>query len=103
MYCLRSELVADQRFDLPPTFENLVFLAIGMVLLFSLVLAICMFEQSGYPMGFATASAVCGGALSIFIIMRWKTSVVLRALTALGVLLASNFYLVNLSFLLPSA
>ena len=44
MYCLRIELVADQPSHMPPDVENLVFLVIGLVLLYSLVLALCIYE-----------------------------------------------------------
>ncbi|MFJ3449667.1 hypothetical protein ACIPM0_15810 [Pseudomonas sichuanensis] len=75
MYYLISGLREDQSFDIPPTLVNMIFLLVGMVLLFSLVLALCMFEQFGSRMSFVVAAAVCVCALSVFFVMRKQAKV----------------------------
>lgn len=72
MYCLRSELVADQSLDLPPTVENIIFLVVGMVLLHSLVLALCIFERINFGWSLTIASSVCACGLTIYFITRSK-------------------------------
>lgn len=73
MYCLRSELVADQSLDLPPTIENIIFLMVGMVLLHSLVLALCIFEKVSFGWSLTIASSVCACGLTVYFITRAKS------------------------------
>ena len=75
MHCLRSELAHHEPLDLPPTAENLLFLGIGMVLLFSLVLALCIFERLTIATSFGIASGACGCALVLYGLTRAKAKV----------------------------
>lgn len=72
MYCLRIELVADQPSHMPPDVENLVFLVIGLVLLYSLVLALCIYERTSLGQSFAIASGVCASSLALYVLTREK-------------------------------
>lgn len=72
MHCLRSEFAHHEPLDLPPAAENLLFLVIGMVLLFSLVLALCIFEQLHIGASFGIASGACGSALVLYGLTREK-------------------------------
>ncbi|GHS84199.1 hypothetical protein PAGU2196_50330 [Pseudomonas sp. PAGU 2196] len=81
MYCLRCELRADQSFDMPPTLANIIFLLLGLVLLFSLVLALCLFEQFAFGISFGVATAVCAGALVMFFMVRKQAKAAVQEVT----------------------
>ncbi|MNP11081.1 hypothetical protein D3C76_1032550 [compost metagenome] len=72
MHCLRCELVAQHPLNMPPNVENLLFLVVGLVLIYSLILALCIFEKVGLGQSFGTASGVCASALALYVLTREK-------------------------------